>query len=573
MCRDDNSSKDEGRLSDHDPVGDLEEAAALEAELGESTPQRATANGLEMRAREWSADQALQALNRVSAAVAGDLHLGSLIRRILDAAVQTLGAERGVIFLGHGGHQGLVPVLARNVRGEELDEVEGISRTILAAARSAPVVTGDAQQDRRFRDVPSVRAKRVRSVACAPMHSEGEMIGIIYLDAPSRAGAFPDQCVRFLESFARLAGVAVRNAQIYGELQQQNQQLRRRVDSLSALGRLDSSSPQMAAVLRRAMVAALVDAPILIIGEEGTERELLARSIHELSPRAMQPFVVAHCDVLDARLRSALLGPPAAARRSPAAEPPRLLRQAERGILFLEELNALDPAAQARLTQLIDEGWLRAAGTSGARSVDVRLIASLRMPTADVLAAGLLRRELHEKLAAIELHIPPLRERPEEIPVLVDRFLQMHCAAAGREPVLFTSQAIELLQNLPWRGNVAELETLVRRVLVFNDQDRIDAAELTEQVRAIERHARIDAPTADDVSRRPYGCPKSLAEQEREAIRNALAHARGNQSAAARILRVHRNTLLRRMKKLGISGEWAAAQRPRPRKQQRRVTP
>jgi DNA-binding NtrC family response regulator len=285
----------------------------------------------------------------------------------------------------------------------------------------------------------------------------------------------------------------------------------------------------------------------------------------------MQPFLVVHCNVLDARLHRVLLGAPPHGRRGADAPPTDLLQQAERGILFLEDLATLEAPDQSRLTELIRAGWIRGGGRA-ARAADVRLIASLSGPTADALAAGRLQRELHEELAAIELHIPPLRERPEEIPILADRFLKLH-SAAGREAVVFTPQAIELLQTLPWRGNVAELEALVRRALVFSDQGRIDAAEIAEQVRALEKHAQNDAPTACGVLRRPYGQPKSLAEQEREAIRSALAHARGNQSAAARILGVHRNTLLRRMKRLGITGEWAAAQRPRPRHRRRRETP
>ncbi|MBD3236388.1 MAG: GAF domain-containing protein [Candidatus Eisenbacteria bacterium] len=563
-------------LPEDDPVGDLEELAALEADLGPAigpssdTPVSASRpkNGAQdpelERAREWSAKVALDALKQEAPALLGEIHLQALVRRILDAALRKLGAERGVIFLGGGGDQGLVPVLARNLRGEELEEVEGISRTILAAARSGALRISDAQRDPRFRDVPSVRAKRVRSVATAPMLGDGERIGIIYVDAPSRSHAFPDQAHRFLEAFARLAGVAVRNAQIYGELRQQNERLRQHLDSLHALGRLDASGPRMKALLRRASVAALVDAPLMIVGEEGTERELLARSIHELGPRVAHPFVAVHGTVLDARLREALLEPSAPRTGAQETAPPGLLRQAERGILFVDDFHAVGPEAQERLVRLASAGHVRGAGRAATQPTDVRLICALPMSPVEAQTRGRLRRELLDELSPIELHLPPLRERPEEIPALVARFLARHAAAHGRRrSVSFTPEAIRFLQRRPWRGNLEELESLVQRVLVFSESERIDEPALADHIRTLERLAQIDRSSPARAAERASGRPKSLAEQERDAIAEALVHARGNRSAAARLLGVHRNSLLRRMKRLGITPEWAAAQRPR----------
>jgi two-component system response regulator HydG len=193
--------------------------------------------------------------------------------------------------------------------------------------------------------------------------------------------------------------------------------------------------------------------------------------------------------------------------------------------------------------------------------VDIRLITTISRDARSAIEDGCLLEGLHNRINAVELHIPPLRERPEDVPVLAKRFLKKHTAAEEEPAVIFTVAALEFLQSLPWHGNVAELESLVQRVLVFSDRGRVDVAELERVVRAPADGGPPTLAGMPDAWRSASsagGHFKNLAEQEREAIRAALIRARGNKSKAARLLGIHRNTLLRRMKKLRISWKRSA---------------
>lgn len=548
-----------------DPLGSAEEAAALRADIArESGAAPAGPETTLQRLREKSAEWAMQALTQVTTALAGNLDLRALVSEILGAAIHALGAERGVLFLGRGDEGRLVPIMARNLNDEELTQVEGISRTILAVAQLRSVVSEDACADARFRDVPSVQEKQVRSLACTPLSIGAESVGVIYLDAPSRARAFPQHSLVFLEALAALAAAAIKNAQLHGEVRAQNELLRRRLTSIDALGGLAAGSERMRALLDRVSAAALVDEPVLISGETGTEIELLARALHELSPRAWGPFVAYRCGALPRDLTAGLLPRPTAGGSAGGGW--GLPDQARGGVLFLADVTELDAALQARLAGLLAAAPRERRGAPAGPGSGVRIVGGTHWESADALNAGKLSAELYAALGRIEIRIPPLRERAADIPFLADRFLKRHAQASARPTITFTPAALELLQSLPWFGNVSELEHVVQRCLVFVDHGEIDVAQLERFALAPAggRPSLLAAPPG--AARRPAGAGghfKSLAEREGEAIRSALIRANGNQSKAARLLGIHRNTLLRRMRCLEIQWEPPASRHPR----------
>ena len=545
-----------GRMGRIDPLSDLEEAA----ELRQATRSVLDASGsptLEDDARQWSAELSFGALREVACTIAGNLDLRSLVDQILDIAIQTMGAERGIIFMGGQRDQELVPMVARSILGHEVERLERISQTILRHGQlGRTVVTDDAIHDPVLQSIPSVQIQRIRSVICLPMLVRSEPIGVIYVDAPSRAQAFPRHAERFLEAFASLAAVALENARLHGETLHENIRLRQQVSTLEAFGRLVTVSPAMTALLRRAAKAVPADAPVVILGESGTGKELVARSIHEASARMPYPFVAYNCAAVPRELMESLFfGHVKGAFTGAIRTMPGLFHQADHGTLFLDEIAELDTGLQAKLLRVIEDGIVRPLGSDEEFHADARLIVATSQDMRAAVREGRFREELYYRLNVLELLVPPLRERPEDIPVLLDHFLRKHGADRSDERrITLTPDALEFLQGLPWRGNVRELENLVRRMLVLCEPGPVDAARLRSLVTPGSGEPLRHAASANRVVPATNHAEPAVTDEggDREKILDALRVSGGNRSQAARLLGMHRNALLRRMMRLGI---------------------
>lgn len=544
-------------LSEAEEVESIIEDLLMDRKDVRAAAQRKEVKALKEGARQWSDRQAFQAFRGVACSIAANLDLKSLIKQILDAAIQTLGAERGILFLGRGQESGLVPVVALNVKGEELDELQQISRTILRRGQAGEVlISQDATNDPRFQDIPSVPLKDIHSVLCAPLVSRGKSVGVIYLDAPSTSWVLSQEVGRFLEALAGLAAVALENARLYGDVKHENSRLRRRM-SREPFEQLVTLSPRMNALLEKAAAVARVDAPILLQGESGTGKELLARSIHKASPRALNPFVAYNCAAVPKELMESLFfGHVKGAFTGAQRDVPGLFREADRGVLFLDEIADLEPELQAKLLRTLEDGLVRPVGGRREFHVDVRLITATSSNIRLEMQENRFRKELYHRINVLDLYIPPLRERPEDIPALVDHFLRKHLGdQSSPYGVVFAQDAQEFLQTLPWPGNVRELENLVRRVLVLSNRPVVDGAWLkrfvsTSSEKKAERPNGAFEPSPARIQ--VTGRIRSMAEREREAIREALVHTGGNKSEAARILGLHRNTMVRKMQQLHI---------------------
>jgi transcriptional regulator with GAF, ATPase, and Fis domain len=548
------------------PARDLEEAESLLEDLAgppsprssPGQPADALRGDLRARVQDWGADQMLQAFCGLASAIAGNLDQRSLVKQILEAAITTLGAQRGILFLGRGEDAGLVPVVALSITGEEIEAVEQVSKTILLRGQKGEVlITPDATHDPRLMDIPSVRVGEIRSVLCAPLISRGEPIGVIYLDAPSAARTIPPDAGRFLEAFARLGAVAVENARVHGDVVRENLRLRRRLESQEAFQQLLSLSPQMDLLRQRAALAAQVDAPILILGEPGTGKQMLARGIHEAGARALAPFVAYNCAAIPRELMEAVLfGHVRGAFPGAQRDMPGLLRAADRGVLYLGEIADLDPELQAKLLHSLDEGVVTPVGSRRECRIDVHLISAASRDIRADVRAGRFLEQLYYRISVLELQIPPLRERPADIPVLIEHFIEKHVADRdSRRRIHFTTEATGFLQGLAWRGNVRELESLVRRALLLTEHARVDLAAIKKLVTVPDDAWMPDAVPGAWPAAGRTGQVRPFVEQERELLREALIRAGGNKSKAARLLGLHRNTLLRRLRKLGVAAD------------------
>ena len=303
-----------------------------------------------------------------------------------------------------------------------------------------------------------------------------------------------------------------------------------------------TQDPRIVELIRILERAALSRLPILILGERGTGRELLARAAHELGDRRERPFVAGRCSTLpEGHLDADLFGhdrPP-----STGATKPGLFEGANGGMIYLDEVSELLVGAQAKLLRVIEMGELRRVGAAGVRHVDVRVVAASTRDLAGLVRRGLFRDDLYYRLNGIRLEVPPLRDRAGDIELIGTWFLHRACAQA-RKRVLLTADAWAQLKAHTWPGNVQELKSAIERaVSLVNDGDRVGA----ERIELRPKHRTIRNPGTEPVREN---------RTERDQILTALRAHRGNQSEAARSLGgMKRTTLLYKMKRLDIRPE------------------
>ncbi len=274
---------------------------------------------------------------------------------------------------------------------------------------------------------------------------------------------------------------------------------------------------------------------VLILGESGSGKELAARSVHRTSARRDLPFLAINCAALpDELLESELFGHERGAFTGATARRHGLLELAHEGTLFLDEVGEMSVAMQAKLLRALDRGEIRRLGGDRTLHVDVRIIAATNKDVARAVANGSFRHDLYYRLGVIVIEVPPLRERVEDIPLLVEYFAQQ-VVQQGRAPIKVTAEAMDLIRRYPWPGNVRELRNVVERLSVLSTDGEVSAAEVA-------LHLPSAAPEDFD------GGLLSLEEIERRHIVKVLQRCGGNRARAAKILDVDPKTLYNKLK-------------------------
>jgi DNA-binding NtrC family response regulator len=341
--------------------------------------------------------------------------------------------------------------------------------------------------------------------------------------------------------------LTLKNALRLDRLERENRELERYWrDELVLIG---DSRPmvELRALIER---AAPSDVPILIVGENGTGKELVARAIHDLSPRRSQPFVKLNCAAVPAELiESELFGHERGAFSGAIAQRRGRFEQADGGTLFLDEIGDMPPAMQAKLLRVLQDGELTRVGGAGEIRVDVRVISATNRPVEALLEKGEFREDLYYRISTLTLRTPPLRERAGDVGPLAAHFLEAACRRNHWKPRRLTTDAVALLEQQPWRGNVRELRNVVERALILSAADPLTAAELRA---ALPQGGAGGARTGP--APLPHEGPlKELADAfERDLIRERLRATRGNMAAAARSLGLERSHLYKKCRQLGI---------------------
>ncbi len=516
--------------------------------------------------------------------------VGALLEFIMDTAVLMTGAERGFLLLrDEDAEEGWVIRTARNFDRETIRNVQGkfsrsIAETVLASGE--PVITIDAMEDERYREQLSVHALKLRSVLCVPLRRAGEPVGVLYLDNRFRANAFDDEDLVFMEAFADQAAIAIGNAELSAARERALAELeasRREVEALNEklAARLEATEQELEAVrdvmeeqaralkdrhryediigespaLRQVLFMVdrvrKTDVPVVITGESGTGKELVARAIHYNGPRARRPFVAVNCGSIPEHLfESELFGHVRGAFTGAVSDKKGLFEVAHGGTLFLDEIAELPLAMQVKLLRALQSGEIQKVGSTRTVRVDVRILAATNRDLAAEVREHRFREDLYYRLNVVHIHLPPLRERREDIPLLVQAFIERNRREGLTTVRRVSPEALAMLMRGDWPGNVRQLEAVVKAASVFAASDVLRPTDFAAMPDLL--GARRPAPSEGDGGFQPG---MTLRELERLAIVRTLEATGGNKKRAAEMLGIDRRTLYNKLKLYGIRVE------------------
>jgi len=344
-------------------------------------------------------------------------------------------------------------------------------------------------------------------------------------------------------------GIRIERALRHHDLESENASLRQQLDSRFRMENIVGHSEAMREVLDTVEQVAPSPATVLLQGESGTGKELVAKVIHQLSPRAQQPMVTVHCAGLSPTLlESELFGHEKGAFTGAHERRIGRFEKAEGGTLFLDEIGDIDAATQVKLLRFLGERTFERVGSNKTLTADVRLIAATNKNLEQLVKEGAFREDLYFRLNVIPIWLPPLRDRLGDIPLLANAFLREFAARENKPVSSFSSEVMELLLRYSWPGNVRELRTAIEHAVVLCRGDKISVRDLPAAVR--------HAPTNSEDERSPLLAHKDLtvSETEKQMIINTLKETDGNRTLAAQKLGLSRRTLHRKLHQYHLEG-------------------
>ncbi len=465
---------------------------------------------------------------------------------LLSRIVERTGAETGfVVVREDGSYQQKFEV--GDERGGRSTLERRYSRTLVREAIETGhlIYLPNLIDDDRFRSGESALLIGRCCALVAPLRHDGEVYGVIYLENRERIDSFDAESREFLSALAEIAGLFLLRASEREALRRRHRALERDLFSQHNFAGIVTRDPRMIEILEIVAQVAGADAPILVLGETGTGKELIAKALHVNSPRRGRPFVTVHCSALPGTLlESELFGHVAGAFTDAKRDRPGRLASAHGGTLFLDEIGEIPLEAQAKLLRFLQFGEIQKLGTDKAEKVDVRIVAATHRDLKQMVRDGKFREDLYFRLKVLDLILPPLRDRRGDLLLLADHFLRQHWRRPGEKP-RFTLRAERALLAHDYPGNIRELSHAVERACLLARGLEIDLNLLPPDMAT----AAGDGPLAEPVFRELTGealneaRDAGVAEIERRFVSELMRRSEGNVSRAARASGLHRSYL------------------------------
>jgi len=467
--------------------------------------------------------------------------LAAVQEKALEAVLAAVPADQAAILLTDEGVDGFSSITGRDRRHGANQPVRA-SQTILnrVLEENLGVLSTDVQSDHVYREAESLLERRVHSVLAVPLEVGGKALGVMYLEASSPGSRFDSDLLQLVTTLGNITALAIENGKHLERLDGENRRLH---EELNITHSMVGESKAMREVYEFVARVAGRDSTVLIFGESGTGKELVARAVHLNSPRKDMPFVAINCAAItETLLESELFGHERGSFTGAVAQKKGKLEVAEGGTIFLDEIGELALPMQAKLLRVLQEREFERVGGTRTIKLDVRLIAATNRDLKEASRTGAFRSDLYYRLNVVSLHMPPLRERRDDIPLLAAFFAAQHGEKVKRKVAGISPEARGCLMRYDWPGNVRELENAIERAVVLGSTEVILAEDLPEAI--LEETAAAGEPV------------NALAEGIREAkkvlIERAIEQADGNYTEAAKILGVHANHLFRLVRTLNL---------------------
>ena len=461
----------------------------------------------------------------------------SLLESVLDGAIEVTGAERGFVLLLRDNTPEVRA--ARNLRQESIpDAVRQLSDSIVAKVIETrrPIIVADAMSDSAFSRSDSVMHLRLSSVLCAPLIAGGELLGLLYLGNDRVANLFPPRSIDVITIFAAQAAMILQNALLLDSLRTDKTELEKRLKD-QRFGEIIGSVPSMLEVFHKVQKVAPTDIFVLISGETGTGKELIAREIHNRSTRNNGPFVIINCGAIPENLmESELFGHVRGAFTGAVATRLGKFQAADKGTLFLDEVGELPLPLQVKLLRALQERIVTKVGDSKPERVDIRVIAATNRELEEEIKKGGFREDLYYRLNVVNIYLPPLRERGDDIIVIAKSLLQKYSAEMNKAVKGFTPNALVAIRKYEWPGNVRQLENRIKKGLVLCEKTLLGPEDLDLTPEQLQPIVPLD---------------KAKEEFQRRYILEVLERNNGNRTKTARDLGVDPRTIFRYLEKEG----------------------
>lgn len=504
----------------------MEDSLYLQPEkiLPSAVVTRRTTQGLEAVLRFI---QSIQLIHDVEA-----LHI-----KLLESVFEMIPAGRGSIILLEDNSTEILSVYSYDRNLKKLEAP--VSRTVVAlvARERSALLSNDIIEESTLQATESI----VKSLIAIPLAWMDHVLGVLYIDTLDANNRFDEDHLQLASAFAAYAAVAMGNLRYVETLLQDQQRL---VEDLRIEHNMIGESSSLKEVVGVIAKVARTDATVLIYGESGTGKELAARALHLNSPRSSKPFITINCaNLSEALLESELFGHEKGAFTGAHQQKKGKLEMADGGTVFLDEIAELAPALQSRILHVLQEREFERVGGTRSIKVDIRLIAATNKNLEEAIRAGRFRQDLYYRLNVIQIDMPPLRERREDIPLLVSYFAFKYGKKCAQRIIGISPEARRCLTNYDWPGNVRQLQNVIERAVVLGTEDVIRIEDLPEEV--------VESSSAPVTKYQDL-----LRQSKRKLILEALDKAKGDHAEAAQMLGIHSSNLHRMVRTLNLKSEF-----------------
>lgn len=420
-----------------------------------------------------------QKLQELSQKLLAHNSLPSVLENLMDSVIELTNADKGFLILTHNDVFSIK--VARNIERSNIkDAVEQVSDSIIAKviASEKSIIVSDAVNDNEFNCSQSVVQLNLSSVMCVPLISNKRLRGLIYVGNDNIVNLFTTPHLELLEIFAAQASLIVANAILLDDLRVDNELLQHKLNE-KRFGSIIGSCTVMQTVFRTIEKVAPTNVSVLITGETGTGKELIAHEIHQRSPRSKGPFVTINCGAIpETLLESELFGHVKGAFTGASSTREGKFQAAHNGTIFLDEIGEMPVNLQVKLLRVLQERVITKVGTVKTEAIDIRVLAATNKNLEDAVTQKEFREDLYYRLNVLMIKLPPLRDRGEDILTIAQYLIQHISNELGIEPYPLSIEAKDALLTYSWPGNIRQLENRLKKALVLADASALSAADL-----------------------------------------------------------------------------------------------